>query len=82
MEVRGVKARLVARGFEEGLADKKIDSPTCNRQGLHLELVTASSMEWELNSLDISSAFPQGNQLKRTVYVRPPIEICEEGKIW
>ena len=76
-----VKARPVARGFEERLADKKIDSPTCSRQGLCLELVTASSMEWEINSLDISSAFLQGNQLKRTVYLRPPIEICEEGKI-
>ena len=36
-------------------------------------------MEWEIN---ISSAFLQGNQPKRTVYVRPPAEICEEGKSW
>ena len=77
-----VKARLVARGFEERLADNKIDSPTCSRQGLRLELITASSMEWEINSLDISSAFLQGSQLKRIFYVKPPIEICEEGKIW
>ena len=77
-----VKARLVVRGFEERLADKKIDSPTCSRQGLRLELVTASSMEWEISSLDISSAFLQGSQLKRILYVKPPTEICEEGKIW
>ena len=73
-----VKARLVARGYEEKLADKKI----CSRQRLCLELVTASSMEWEINCMDILSAFLQGNQLKRTVYVRPPAETCEEGKIW
>ena len=72
-----VKACLVARGFEERLAEKKIDSPTCSRQGLRLELVTASSMEWingsmdqwinqwEINSLEISSAFLQGSQLKK-----------------
>ena len=39
-------------------------------------------MEWKINSLDISSAFLQGNQLKRTVYVRPSTEICKEGNIW
>ena len=31
-----IKARLVARGFEERLADKRIDSPTCSRQGLRI----------------------------------------------
>ena len=74
-----MKARLLARGFTERLADKKIDSPTRSRHGIRLELVTASSIEWEINSMDISSAFLQGNQLKRTVCVT---EICEERKIW
>ena len=77
-----VKGRLVARGFEERLVDKKLDSPTCSRQGLHLEFVSASTMNWELHSLDISSAFLQGNQLERPVFIKPPADICEEGKIW
>lgn len=77
-----LKARLVARGFEEKLMNKKVDSPTCSRQGLRLAFVTASSMNWELKAMDISSAFLQGNILKRTVYVRPPSDICEDGKIW
>ena len=77
-----MKARLVARGFEEKLIDKKVDSPTCSRQGLRLAFVTASSMNWELQAMDISSAFLQGNVLKRTVYVRPPSEVCDKGKVW
>ena len=77
-----VKGRLVARGFEERLVDKKIDSPTCSRQSLRLELIAASSMDWEIHSMDISAAFLQGNQLKRPVFVRPPAELHEEGTIW
>ena len=77
-----VKGRLVARGFEERLADKKIDSPTCSRQGLRLVLTTASSMDWEINSMDISAAFLQGNELTRPVFIQPPPELHEEGKIW
>jgi len=30
----GVKARLVARGFEESKEDLRTDSPTCSKQGL------------------------------------------------
>ena len=77
-----VKGRLVARGFEERLADKKIDSPTCSRQGLRLVLTIASTMDWEINSMDISAAFLQGNQLERPVFIQPPPELHEEGTIW
>ena len=77
-----VKARLVARGFEERLADKRVDSPTCSRQGLRLTFMAASTMNWEIQSMDISSAFLQGNILQRTVFVKPPKEIQERGTIW
>ena len=62
-----LKGRLVARGFEEILVDKKVDSPTCSRQNLRLALITATSMDWELQVLDITSAFLQGNKLERTI---------------
>ena len=77
-----LKARLVARGFEEKLTDKRVDSPTCSRQSLRFALIIATTMNWELHVLDISSAFLQGNRLSRTVYVRPPPGVCETGKIW
>ncbi len=77
-----IKARLVARGFEERLADQRVESPTCSRQGLRMGFVIASSLDWELNAMDISSAFLQGNMLKRTVYVKPPTDINADGKLW
>ena len=76
------KARLVARGFEEQLVDKRVDSPTASRQALRMIFTTASTMEWELHSLDIASAFLQGKEIERRVIVRPPEDLMEEGKVW
>ena len=64
---RKVKARLVARGFEEMLADKRVDSPTCSRQGLRLVFATASTKGWRLRAMDVSSAFLQGREIQREV---------------
>ena len=79
---RKVKARLVARGFEEQLTDKRVDSPTASRQSLRLIFTAASTMGWELYSLDIASAFLQGKEIQRTVLVRPPKEFAVDGKVW
>ena len=59
-----IKARLVARGFEENIKNVRTDSPTCSRQSLRMTLITAPTMGWELNSMDITSAFLQGNGIK------------------
>ena len=77
-----LKARLVARGFEEKLIGQKTDSPTCSRQALRLVFVVASTNSWELHSLDITAAFLQGNEIGRNVFVRPPKEFNENGKLW
>lgn len=79
---RKVKARLVARGFEEHLTDKRVDSPTVSRQSLRLIFTAASTMGWELHSLDIASAFLQGKEIQRTVLVRPPKEFAVFGRVW
>ena len=54
---RKLKARLVARGFEEQSEGLKTDSPTCSKLSLRLVLTIASCMKWELCSLDITSSF-------------------------
>ena len=77
-----VKARLVARGFEEPMQDNRTDSPTCSRQSLRLCFVTAPSMGWKIHSLDITSAFLQGNAIERDVYLEPPAEFYEHGMLW
>ena len=78
-----IKARCVARGFEEDSDDSlKTDSPTCSRQALRLVLIVAATMNWELQSLDITAAFLQGNAMERDVFVRPPSGFEQSGMLW
>jgi len=79
---RRIKARLVARGFEEDLMNKKVDSPTCSRQALRLVISTASTYQWEISSLDIKSAFLQGKEITRDVFIMPPKDIRVPNEIW
>ena len=39
-------------------------------------------MKWAIESIDISSAFLQGDPLQRDVYIIPPSDICTEGVAW
>ena len=77
-----VKARLVARGFEETTQMQK-DSPTLGKSTLKTFLAVAASKKWKVSTTDIKSAFLQGKQLERDVYLKPPPEanVCD-GKIW
>ena len=77
-----VKARLVARGFEEDSSGIRSDSPTCMRESLRIMLSFATSMEWHVNSIDIKAAFLQGKPIDRDVFLRPPMEANAEGKLW
>ena len=66
------KARLVARGFEESTQGIRTDSPTCTKYSLRMVMVTAVVYNWEVNSLDIASAFLQGYPIERDQYLSPP----------
>lgn len=68
------KARLVARGFEEFLPGIDKDSPTCAHESLRLVLAVLAQKQWELRSMDIKTAFLQGQPIHRDVYVLPPVE--------
>ena len=76
-----VKARLVARGFEDDCINIRTDSPTCSKMNLRLTVAIASSKGWEINSLDIQSAFLQGEVMERDVYLKPPLE-ANTDKVW
>ena len=78
--VVSTKARLCACGFEEN-QDFRTDSPTCSRIGIRFALTVISSFSWRLNSIDVKTAFLQGKEMERTVYLRPPKE-AETNKIW
>ena len=77
-----MKARLVARGFEEDSTQLTKDSPTCSRESLRLLFAAAATNKWNIQSIDISSAFLQGNELERDVYLIPPKDIRKPGVIW
>lgn len=78
----GVRARLVARGFEDIDSYRK-DSPTLARSSLRVILSIVASMGWTLKTTDIKSAFLQGKEMDREVYITPPREAnVPDGKIW
>ena len=80
-EIR-LKARLVARGYEEDSKHLLKDSPTCSKQSFRLMLVIISSNNWICHSIDVKTAFLQGKPINRDVYLMPPKEFKREGFIW
>ena len=77
-----VRARLVARGFEEE-EEIRADSPTVGKSVMRLLLVIAASKHWTVKTTDIKSAFLQGRRIDREVYITPPKEAeVERGKLW
>ena len=77
---RIIKARLVARGFEENF-DNKTDSPTCAKDTLRVVMSVIACHGWVCHSIDIKAAFLQGEPINRDLYIRPPPEF-NTGKLW
>jgi len=75
------KARLVARGFEEYNNDLQKDSPTCAHESLRLIMAVTAQRQWQLHSMDIKTAFLQGQPMDREVFIRPPKEANCDG-VW
>ena len=68
-----IKARLVARGFEEKEKDEmRKDSPTVSKENIRLMLTITSSRHWQIRSLDVKSAVLQGKAVSRKLYLKPP----------
>ena len=76
-----IKARLVARGFEEN-SEERADSPTANKESLRVFLAMTSTMGWEAKTIDIKAAFLQGEKIQREVLLKPPVEAKAGKKIW
>lgn len=79
--VLGVKARLVARGFQEN-DEIQSDSPTVTKSTMRIFFAIASSNAWKIKTTDIKSAFLQGKQIQREVYLEPPAEAKVPGITW
>ena len=77
-----VKARLVARGFEEADIELIVESPTCTKESVRLVMVTAASKLWKLQAIDITAAFLQGDEIDRQVYLRLPNDVRDKSTVW
>jgi len=75
------KARLVARGFEE-LEKIQSDSPTISKSVMRVFLAICSSLLWTVSTTDIKSAFLQGQDLDRDIFIKPPNGFEERHKLW
>ena len=79
---RFVKARLVARGYEEE-DEVQSDSPTVGKEILRLFVAILASRKWLINSIDIKAAFLQSDKFEREVYLKPPVEAeCCHKTLW
>ena len=76
-----VKARLVARGFEE-LSYQQCDAPTVTKPCLRMAFMIACCYKWKIEALDITSAFLQSDKILREVYIKPPSDIRTNGVVW
>ena len=79
------KARLCARGDKEPNPETiRTDSPTVNKNSLRLLLTLATTHKTKIQSIDFSSAFVQGVQIDREVYLQPPPDIRKNNPdlIW
>ena len=76
-----VRARLTARGFEECDEGIVADSPTMIKTSFRSVLGIAALKGWTLQTIDVKSAFLQGQELDRLVFVKPPKEV-KTNKIW
>ena len=77
-----IRARLVARGFEEEDNIEKA-SPTMTKATIRCLLTIAAMYGWLIQTTDIKSAFLQGSEMTRTVHITPPKEAqVPKGQIW
>ena len=68
--------RLIACNFEEIENDNiRKDLPTCCKDNFRIILCIIVSFEWKIPSLDIKSAFLQGQPINGNVFLKPPPEV-------
>ena len=65
-----VKARLVARRFEEE-DDFAVDSPAVSKDCIRIIFGMAGIFNWELAVLDVKAAFLQGDNISGTFFLSP-----------
>ena len=76
-EGRIPKVRFVVRGFQEK-TNIQSDSPTGSKERIRIVLMIVATNGW----IDVTSAFLQGKQINRVIYLKPPSEAHTDNKLW
>ena len=79
------KAPILGKGSEERGKDMNTDALTCAPETLRVCMAKIAEMVSTIQSLDINDikiAYLQVDEIKRTVYPRPPIEAKGGGYLW
>lgn len=58
------------------------DSPTCGSDSLRLILTILAQRHWNVHTMDIKTAFLQGSEIGREIFVKPPPEAGCKGIVW
>ena len=53
-----------------------------SKEILQVSLTIFLSKSWSLNSINIESAFLQGKEINRELYLKPPKDFARERKVW
>ena len=77
----GVKSRFVARGYME-TEEIRSDSPTVSKTNIKVAAIVAAKNDWKLEKKDYRSAFLQGEDLDRELYMEPPPEEKKNNVVW
>lgn len=78
-----LKTRLCMRGDKErDIENVRTDAPTAHKDTFKLTLSIAANEGFDITSADVKSAFLQGRILYRNVFVIPPVEANQKGKLW
>ena len=79
---RKLDARLCAKGFTE-VMDQDVGAPTVNVATLRACLSLIPVKGWHFESIDISRAYLQSNNLERPVYIIPPTTVeADQSVVW
>ena len=75
------KARWCLRGFKENNKPRS-DSPTADRLSKKIFYAISANEGWSIEAMDVTSAFLQGQELDRELYVVPPKEANMGDCLW
>ena len=80
-EITRYKARLVAKGYSKkrGIDYDEVFSPVAIAESIQIVIAMAAQFKWNLQHLDVKSAFLNG-EIEEEIYVNQPEGFIKKGK--